>query len=103
MAEFFIDELIPLRDQLIVQLVLKPRMRGSLYLPHEDNAEEHIGKILAVGQDVKDERLKPGVYIMFESYAGREVDVNGRKSRIIEEIHTISIINTTKTKFEDEK
>lgn len=102
MAEFLANEIIPLRDQLVVQLVMKPRMHGKLYLPHAIDEEEHIGKILALGSKVEDKSLAIGQYVLFEKYAGRSIKVDGKESRLIEESHLIAVINTEKTRFEND-
>jgi co-chaperonin GroES (HSP10) len=101
MADFFVDEIIPLRNQLLVQLVTKPRMRGKLFLPHSDNEEDHIGKILALGNKIEDKSLQVNQYVMFEGFAGRKIKIDGKASKLIEETHLIAVINTAETKFEE--
>lgn len=103
MAEFKKTEVIPLRDQLVVQLVQKRVMHGKILVVHQTNEEEHIGKILLLGEEIKNKKLQPEQYVMFEKWAGREIGIDGKKCRLIEETHLIAVLNVEKKYFEEEK
>lgn len=90
----------PLNDRIVVErLEAEDKTAGGIYLPDAAKEKPKTGKVVAVGQGKlldSGERSKPtlkkGNKILFESYAGSEVKVDGKEYLIMREDDVLAII-----------
>ena len=90
----------PLNDRIVVErLEAEDKTAGGIYLPDAAKEKPKTGKVVAVGQGKlldSGERSKPtlkkGNKIIFESYAGSEVKVDGKEYLIMREDDVLAII-----------
>jgi chaperonin GroES len=90
----------PLNDRIVVErLEAEDKTEGGIYLPDAAKEKPKTGKVVAVGQGKlldTGERSKPalkkGDKIIFESYAGSEVKVDGKEYLIMREDDVLAII-----------
>ena len=86
-------EIRPLGDRIVVKrLEAKEKTEGGVFLPDTAKEKPQEGKVVAVGQGKlldSGERAKPqlkkGDRIIFSSYAGTEVTVDGEELLIMSE------------------
>ncbi|MCK4298243.1 MAG: co-chaperone GroES [Planctomycetes bacterium] len=86
-------EIKPLGDRIVVKrLEAKEKTKGGVFLPDTAKEKPQEGKVVAVGQGKlldSGERAKPqlkkGDRIIFSSYAGTEVTVDGEELLIMNE------------------
>jgi len=86
-------EIKPLGDRIVVKrLEAKEKTKGGVFLPDTAKEKPQEGKVVAVGQGKlldSGERAKPqlkkGDRIIFSSYAGTEVTVDGEELLIMSE------------------
>ena len=86
-------EIRPLGDRIVVKrLEAKEKTKGGVFLPDTAKEKPQEGKVVAVGQGKlldSGERAKPqlkkGDRIIFSSYAGTEVTVDGEELLIMSE------------------
>jgi len=90
----------PLNDRIVVErLEAEDKTAGGIYLPDAAKEKPKMGKVVAVGEGKlldSGERSKPtlkkGNKIIFESYAGTEVKVDGKEYLIMREDDVLAII-----------
>lgn len=94
-------KVVPLNDKVLVKRVeAEAKTAGGIVLP--DNAKEKPkeGKVLAVGQGKLLEsgkrsqfQIKEGDKVLFSSYAGSEVTVDGEEYLIMTEDEILAVVN----------
>ena len=90
----------PLGDKVLVKRIEAEAMTaGGIVLPDSAKEKPKRGRIQAVGDgkllDTGERaklQLKKGDEVLFESYAGTEVKINGEELLIMEESHILAII-----------
>ena len=90
----------PLNDRIVVErLEAEDKTAGGIYLPDAAKEKPKTGKVVAVGQGKlldSGERSKPtlkkGNKIIFESYAGSEVKIDGKEYLIMREDDVLAIV-----------
>jgi len=90
----------PLGDRIVVKrLEAQEKTKGGVYLPDTAKEKPQEGKVVAVGEGkVLDsgERAKPqvkkGDRVIFSSYAGTEVTVDGEELLIMSEEDILAIV-----------
>lgn len=93
-------ELRPLADRVIVEpLEEEEKTSGGIVLPDAAKKKPQKGKVLAVGTGrvgADGERIpvpvKVGDTVLFASYAGTEVKVNGTKYLIMNESDLLAVV-----------
>lgn len=93
-------DLKPLGDRIVVKrLEAREKTKGGVYLPDTAKEKPQEGKVVAVGEGRlldNGERAKPqlkkGDRIIFSSYAGTEVTVDGEELLIMNEEDVLAII-----------
>ena len=93
-------ELRPLADRVIVEpLEEEEKTSGGIVLPDAAKKKPQEGKVLAVGTGrvgADGERIpvpvKVGDTVLFASYAGTEVKVNGTKYLIMNESDLLAVV-----------
>lgn len=94
-------KVVPLNDKVLVKrMEAEAKTAGGIVLP--DNAKEKPkeGKVLAVGQGKlldsgkrSQFQIKEGDRVLFTSYAGSEVNVDGEEYLIMTEDEILAVVN----------
>lgn len=90
----------PLADRVIVQrLEAEAKTAGGIVLPDSAKEKPQRGKIIAVGQGRQlddggraEMSVKEGQQVLFTSYAGTEVKIEGKEYLIMDESEIMAII-----------
>jgi len=90
----------PLADKVLVQrLEAETKTAGGIVLPDSAKEKPQRGKIVAVGKGkVLDDgttrklQVKKGDVVLFTSYAGTEVKIDGKEYLIIDESDIMAVI-----------
>ncbi len=91
----------PLGDKIVVKRMEAEEVTaGGIVLPESAKEKPHQGRVLSVGEGsmLKDgTRAKPqigeGDRVLFSSYAGTEIDVDGQELLIMGEADILAIMN----------
>ena len=94
------SKIVPLNDKIVVKrLEAEEKTAGGIVLPDAAKEKPKQGKILSVGQGKMLEsgrratfQVKVGEKVLFTSYAGTEVTVDGEELLIIREEEVLGII-----------
>ena len=90
----------PLADKVLVQrLEAETRTSGGIVLPDTAKEKPQRGKIISVGNGkvlddgtIKKMQVKKGDMVLFTSYAGTEVKVDGKEYLIMDESDIMAVI-----------
>jgi chaperonin GroES len=90
----------PLGDKVLVKrLEAEEKTKGGIVLPDTAKEKPKRGKIVAVGQGkLTDEgtrtelQVKVGDEVIFTSYAGTEIKVNGEEFMIMDESDILAVV-----------
>ncbi len=90
----------PLADKVLVQrLDAETKTSGGIVLPDSAKEKPQRGKIVSVGQGQllddgtrKQMQVKKGDLVLFTSYAGTEIKVNGKEYLIMSESDIMAVI-----------
>ena len=90
----------PLRDRVVVERSeAEEKTAGGIVLPESAKDKPKEGKVVAVGSgrvldngEVKALEVKKGDSILFSSYAGNDVKVNGEEYLILSENEVLAVI-----------
>jgi len=90
----------PLADKVLVQrLEAETKTTGGIVLPDSAKEKPQRGKIVSVGKGkllddgtLKKVQVKKGDVVLFTSYAGTEVKINGKEYLIMDESDIMAII-----------
>lgn len=90
----------PLADKVLVQrLEAETKTTGGIVLPDTAKEKPQRGKIVAVGKGkvlddgtVKKVQVKKGDTVLFTSYAGTEVKIDGKEYLIMDESSILAVI-----------
>ena len=90
----------PLADKVLVQrLEAETKTTGGIVLPDTAKEKPQRGKIISVGKGkvlddgtLKKMQVKKGDMVLFTSYAGTEVKVNGKEYLIMDESDIMAVI-----------
>lgn len=90
----------PLADKVLVErLEAETKTAGGIVLPDSAKEKPQRGKIVAVGEGkvlddgtVRKLQLKKGDNVLFTSYAGTEVKIDGKEYLIMSESDIMAII-----------
>lgn len=95
------SKLTPLFDKIIVRRDESQKMtKGGLHLPDQAQDKPKRGKVLAVGQgrvnETTGDRLPmdvtEGQTVLFSSYAGSEVDIDGEQLLIMRQEDVLAVV-----------
>ncbi|MFH1916834.1 MAG: co-chaperone GroES [Nanoarchaeota archaeon] len=76
-------EFIPLKDHILVKpKELEEKTTGGIYIPETAKEKTQEGLVIAVGEG-EYMPLKAGDTIIFESYAGTEITLSGKKHLVL--------------------
>lgn len=80
----------PLGNRVLIRIAKNPTTKGGIFLPETAQEKPKQGEIVSVGPGKTDENgqlipmsLKEGQVVLYSSYAGREVDVEGDDDYLI--------------------
>ena len=90
----------PLADKVLVQrLEAETKTTGGIVLPDSAKEKPQRGKIISVGDGkvlddgtVKKLQVKKGEMVLFTSYAGTEVKIDGKEYLIMSESDIMAVI-----------
>ncbi len=90
----------PLADKVLVQrLEAQSKTTGGIVLPDSAKEKPQRGKIISVGNGkvlddgtVQKLQVKKGDMVLFTSYAGTEVKINGKEYLIMSESDIMAVI-----------
>ena len=90
----------PLSDKVLVQrLEAENKTAGGIVLPDTAKEKPKKGKVTAVGKgkvldngNLKAMQVKKGDTVLFTSYAGTEIKIDGKEHLIMDESDIIAII-----------
>ncbi|MEN6308707.1 MAG: co-chaperone GroES [Anaerohalosphaeraceae bacterium] len=90
----------PLADKVIVQRIeAESKTAGGIVLPDSAKEKPQRGKIIAVGEGKLldngkrgDMSVKKGQEVLFTSYAGTEVKIDGKEYLIMDESDIMAIV-----------
>ena len=84
-------KLKPLKDRVVVSYSEEPeKTAGGLYVPDSAKEKPQVGKVEAVGSEVKD--LKKGDMVLFDKYSGSKVNVDDKEQLVIKEEDILAIV-----------
>ena len=84
-------KLKPLADRIVVSYTEEPeKTAGGLFVPDSAKEKPQVGKVEAIGKDVKD--IKKGDMVLFDKYSGSKVNVNDQENLIIKEEDILAIV-----------
>ncbi len=75
--------IVPVGERVLIKpLEAEEKTAGGIYLPESEKEKSHKGVVEAVGS-LKDVSLKKGDIVFFESYAGSEITIDGKKYKLL--------------------
>lgn len=94
----------PLHDRVLVELLeAEEKTTGGIILPDTAKEEKAEGKVVAVGSGkrLKDGTLQPfevkrGERVIFGKYAGDELEINGKKHKVLKEDEILAIVQSSR-------
>ena len=92
----------PLADKVLVQrLEAQSKTTGGIVLPDSAKEKPQKGKIISVGKgkvlddgSIKEMQVKKEDTVLFQSYAGTEVKIDGKEYLIMDESGIMAIIES---------
>ena len=85
----------PLADRvLILPAAVEEKTIGGIIIPDSAKEKPLRGEVIAVGNGTKDEEmiLKAGDQVLYDKYAGTELDLDGTKYLIMRQSDVLAII-----------
>ena len=84
----------PLSDRVLVLHAPAEEKVGGIIIPDTAKEKPLNGKIVAVGEGTKDEKmiLKEGDNVLYGKYSGTEIELNGEKYLMMRQSDVLAII-----------
>jgi chaperonin GroES len=94
-------KIVPLNDKIVVErLEADDKTAGGILLPDTAKEKPKQGKVLSVGDGKLLEngkraafQVKPGDRVLFTSYAGSEVTVDGKEYMVMTEDDLLAVVD----------
>ncbi|HEY2787485.1 MAG TPA: co-chaperone GroES [Fimbriiglobus sp.] len=94
-------KIVPLNDKIVVErLEAEDKTSGGILLPDTAKEKPKQGKVLSVGDGKLLEngkraafQVKPGDRVLFTSYAGSEVTVDGKEYMVMTEDDLLAVVD----------
>jgi len=91
----------PLHDRIVVRAETKETVsKGGIFIPSLQGKEERIGEVVAVGDGYINNMgvkipvtLKIGDRVLFGSYAGTEIEIDGDSYRLMREGDVVAVLD----------
>ncbi|MCD8562050.1 MAG: co-chaperone GroES [Acholeplasmataceae bacterium] len=81
----------PLEDYVVLSLEKEEKTtKSGIILTTEDKDKPAMGKVLALGPKV--EQLKQGDHVIYQSYSGTKMKLEGQEYLIIQAKHILAIV-----------
>ncbi|MBN2457571.1 co-chaperone GroES [Candidatus Woesearchaeota archaeon] len=85
-------KLRPLGNRVLIKPIeAEERTKSGLYIPDTAKEKPLQAKVVAVG-DGKDMKVKAGDIVIYESYGGSEVKINGEKHIIMDVKDILAVV-----------
>ena len=92
----------PLSDRVVIEpLEAEEKTSGGIYLPDTAKEKPQRGKIISVGDgkvlddgSVKKPQVKKGDQVLFTSYAGTDIKIDGKEYLIMSESDILAVIES---------
>ena len=86
--------ILPLADRVLVLPAPAEEKVGGIIIPDTAKEKPLNGKIVAVGEGTKDEKmiLKEGDNVLYGKYSGTEIELNGEKYLMMRQSDVLAII-----------
>ncbi len=92
-------KLKPIADNIIVERLEAEQKKGGIIIPDSAKEKPKQGKVVAVGKGGRDKDGKPiplnvkkGDKVVFTSYAGTDVEIDGKEYVIMREEDVLGIL-----------
>ena len=94
-------KLKPLYDKIVVKVeeTKEQRTASGIIIPDTAQEKPQVGEVVAVGEgrllqngEIKPLKVKEGDYVVFNKYAGTEVELEGEKYLILSEDEVLAIL-----------
>ena len=94
-------KLKPLYDKIVVKVeeTKEQRTASGIIIPDTAQEKPQVGEVIAVGEgrllqngEIKPLQVKVGDYVVFNKYAGTEVELEGEKYLILGEDEVLTIL-----------
>jgi len=94
-------KLKPLYDKIVVKVeeTKEQRTASGIIIPDSAQEKPQVGEVIAVGEgrllqngEIKPLQVKVGDYVVFNKYAGTEVELEGEKYLILGEDEVLTIL-----------
>ena len=84
----------PLADRVLVLPAPAEEKVGGIIIPDTAKEKPLNGKIVAVGEGTKDEKmiLKEGDHVLYGKYSGTEIELDGEKYLMMRQSDVLAII-----------
>lgn len=93
-------KLRPIADNIIVERLEAENKKGKIIIPDSAKEKPKQGRAVAVGKGKRDEdgklvpmNVKKGNKVIFASYAGTDIEIDGKEYVIIREEDVLGIIS----------
>jgi co-chaperonin GroES (HSP10) len=82
----------PLGSAVQIELEIKGATSKGIALPDSHDYIQERAKVLGVGPEVKDKRIKVGATVFFKSWALQTVIYDDEKGDFVEEKHCLAVV-----------
>lgn len=92
-------KLHPLHDKVVVRRDEAEAYKGKIFIPEQAQEKPRTGVVLAVGPgrrnpsgEVTTMDVRKGDHVMFQSYAGHDVEIDGERMLIMTEDDVMGVL-----------
>ena len=83
----------PIGDRVLLSIEeVEEKTKGGLFIPQTAQEKTQTGKVVAVGDDKDVITVKKGDKVMYDKYAGTNVQIDGKEHLIIKMADVIATI-----------
>jgi len=82
----------PLGNSVMIDVEIKSHTKSGLALPDSHDYIQEKATVLAVGPDVKDQRIKPGATVFFKSWALQTAIYDDEKADFVDEDKCLAVV-----------
>jgi len=86
-------KVVPLADRVMVKLEkTEAKTAGGIIIPDTAQEKTQKGLVVAVGDDKEVIKVKPGQKVMYDKYAGAQVEIDGEDHLILKMADIIAVV-----------
>ena len=86
----------PLGDRVLIKPIEQEEKTPSgIYIPETAKEKSQQGEVIAIGDDEKI-KVKPGDIVIYEKYAGNEIEIDNEKYLIVQNKEILAIVEKEK-------